>query len=258
MAESDLHYFRLALQEMNARLQPKMKPDRQKVIQQQPTPTCASLVAIPATDPGLPAVSAVQLDRRIEHKSTVESSVSVVLPRITGLPATYSEDYTGAVCLLHQLTELFPTYHEVLVDADDLDRLAAHKWRLVRTGSSKSLRVMNSNGRYLHAVVADSPRGKVVDHIYHSPLDNRKSRLRICTVRENNCNRQPRAGKGSKFKGVQKNKRTGKWFVLAGPRDGRVFIGGFDSEIDAALAYNALAKSLYGAMAYQNRIEPSC
>lgn len=113
---------------------------------------------------------------------------------------------------------------------------------------------MNSRGEYLHAIVTGAPQGMVVDHIFHRTLDNRRSQLRVCTVRDNNCNRQPRAGKASKFKGVQKSKRTGKWFVLAGPRSSRVFIGGFETEVDAAHAYNDLARRLYGSMAYQNAV----
>jgi hypothetical protein len=116
---------------------------------------------------------------------------------------------------------------------------------------------MNSRGKYLHAVVCQPPKGMVVDHIFHRTLDNRKCQLRVCTTRENNVNRRPRAGKPSRFKGVYLSKRTGKWFVHAGPRTGRVYIGGFDTEIEAALAYNDLARRLYGSMAYQNRVEPT-
>ncbi|MBP3955440.1 hypothetical protein J8F10_09115 [Gemmata sp. G18] len=169
-------------------------------------------------------------------------------------PPPAQDDYTGAVCLLHSLTDLYPVYLEVLVDAEDLQRLSARKWHLTRCRRECGLRVASYLGGYLHCVVMNAPKGKVVDHIYHRTLDNRKSQLRVCTTRENNVNRRPRAGKVSQFKGVYQSKRTGKWFVHAGPRGGRVFISGFDSETDAARAYNELARHLYGSMAYQNRI----
>lgn len=165
-----------------------------------------------------------------------------------------NEDYTGAACLLHTLTHMFPVYLEVLVDAEDLERLSSHRWGIVQTAKKRDLRVTNTRKQYLHTVVMNAPKGMVVDHIFHRTLDARKSQLRVVTARENNINTRPRSGRSSKYKGVQRDKKTGKWFVQAGPRGQRVFIGGFDSEADAAAAYNNLARSLYGSMAYQNPV----
>lgn len=219
MAETGLHYFRIALQEMNERMERKRNPERK----------------LPAKPPK---------PLRVALRATFAPQ-----------PAPRSDDYTDSVCLLHTLTDLFPTYQEVLVDADDFERLTAWKWHLVRCSRESGLRVFNAKGRYLHTVVMDAPKGMVVDHVYHRTLDNRKSQLRVCTTRENNVNRRPRGGKVSKFKGVYRSKRTGKWFVHAGPRGGRVYLGGFESEVEAAHAYNDLARQLYGSMAYQNPVE---
>src|SRR4051812_15921531 len=60
--------------------------------------------------------------------------VRVFLPAIPEQPVLPNQDYTGAVCLLHSLTELYPIYREVLVDADDMERLSAFQWRLARCG----------------------------------------------------------------------------------------------------------------------------
>lgn len=164
------------------------------------------------------------------------------------------EDYTGSVCLLHSLTEKFPSFLEVLVDAEDLVRLSSHRWKIVRSGKNRQLRVTNTRNEYLHTVVTNAPKGTVVDHIFHRTLDNRKGQLRVGSARENNINTRPKSTAASKYKGVQQNKRTGKWYVQAGPRDGRVFLGGFDSEIEAARAYNELVRRLYGSIAYQNPV----
>src|SRR5258708_6661235 len=59
------------------------------------------------------------------------------------------EDYTGSICLLHSLTELFPTYFEVLVDAEDLERLSEHRWKLVRPGRGRDIRVSDTKGKFL-------------------------------------------------------------------------------------------------------------
>lgn len=242
MAETGLYYFRLALQEENARRERKLNPGLKRTPQPKPAP-----------------------ERKLnpERKPTPERKpLATQPPHRVAIPATCarqppapSDDYTGSVCLLHTLTDLFPIYEEVLVDADDFDRLTAWKWHLVRCRRESGLRVFNAKGRYLHTVVMDAPKGMVVDHIYHRTLDNRKSQLRVCTTRDNNVNRRPRGGKASRFKGVYRSERTGKWFVHAGPRGGRVYIGGFDSEAEAAQAYNDLARQLYGSMAYQNSVE---
>jgi hypothetical protein len=197
-----------------------------------------------------------KIPRSLPPISPLNSSIvlPVIPPIIPYQPPPPVDDYIGSVCLLHSLTKLFPAYLEVLVDADDMERLLAHKWHLVRSGKDRSLRVMNGRGRFLHTVVMNAPKGNVVDHIFHRPRDNRKSQLRVCTTRENNINIRPRSDAFSKYKGVGQSKKTGKWFVHAGPRSGRVFIGGFDSEIAAARAYNELARSLYSSMAYQNPV----
>jgi hypothetical protein len=65
----------------------------------------------------------------------------------------------------------------------------------------------------LHRFILDAPRGKVVDHIFHNPLDNRKSKLRICTNAENCQNKNGVSSHNtSGYRNVCKLK-NGKFFV---------------------------------------------
>src|SRR4051794_27800287 len=50
---------------------------------------------------------------------------------------TPDEDYTGSVCLLHKLTPKTPCYEEVLVDAEDFERVKHLSWRIDRWGRNK-------------------------------------------------------------------------------------------------------------------------
>lgn len=93
--------------------------------------------------------------------------------------------------------------------------------------------------------------GQVVDHINRNPLDNRRENLRLCTQSMNQMNRAGNSTKRtSVFKGVT---RQGKrWKAQIGFCGNTHYIGMFDSEADAAYAYDSRAKILFGQYAVLN------
>ena len=72
-------------------------------------------------------------------------------------------------------------------------------------------------------------------------------------VRDNNLNSRGSPYKSSRFKGVQKCKRSGKWKVITGTKE-KTYLGRFDIEEDAARAYNEYAKTYFGPTAYLNPV----
>jgi len=54
----------------------------------------------------------------------------------------------------------------------------------------------------MHRVIMSPPIDKVIDHINHNGLDNRKINLRICSNRENLLNRRKRITKTNKKVGI--------------------------------------------------------
>lgn len=82
--------------------------------------------------------------------------------------------------------------YTVLLDDRDFEELGSYKWRIyrVRGGAPYVRAYINENDRVqaLHTMIMKPPRGKVVDHINHNPLDNRRSNLRIVTPHQNNLN----------------------------------------------------------------------
>ena len=104
----------------------------------------------------------------------------------------------------------------------------------------------------MHRLILNAPKGLVVDHINGNGLDNRKANLRLCTPAQNACNVRPRPGETSKYKGVAFIKRERRWQVRISFRNKRKWIGYFDTEIDAARAYDQAARRLHKEFASLN------
>lgn len=106
--------------------------------------------------------------------------------------------------------------------------------------------------QYLHRYIMKNPQGKTIDHINGNRLDNRKENLRICNQRENSRNSSARMGT-SIYKGGYENKQS--WLAQI-TVDGKCYhIGSFDTQEEAALAYNEKAKEFHGDFAHLNVIK---
>ena len=71
------------------------------------------------------------------------------------------------------------------------------------------------NGKYettpLHRLITNCERNKIVDHIDHNPLNNRRNNLRVCTIAENGMNRKPNYNSVSGCTGVGFDNSRKKW-----------------------------------------------
>lgn len=84
---------------------------------------------------------------------------------------------------------------EVLLDIEDVDKVrAVGAWHAIYDETLQTLnyyichRDHNKTNRRclkLHRFIMDCPRDKVIDHINHNTVDNRKCNLRVCTRFEN-------------------------------------------------------------------------
>lgn len=88
----------------------------------------------------------------------------------------------------------------------------------------------------LHRWILGAQKGQVVDHKNRDSLDNRRENIRIATVSENAQNRCA-IGKTAKYKGVF-HMRSGKWIAMACLNGNRQRLGNYDTEDQAAYAYN--------------------
>jgi len=148
-----------------------------------------------------------------------------------------------------------------IVDVEDYQALARHKWFSVKYGrcfyaGRKGIsKITGRKTRFIlmHRQILEVPEGKVVDHINHNGLDNRKANLRIVTVLQNSWNARKQTGNfSSKYKGVSLIKRTWKWKANIIYKGKKIFLGCFDDEHSAAKAYDARAAKLFGEYAVLN------
>jgi hypothetical protein len=97
----------------------------------------------------------------------------------------------------------------------------------------------------LHRYIMKCPKDLIVDHINRNPYDNRKENLRITTPSGNSRNKsKAKSLKGknvySKYFGVTYDKHNKKW--KASVRE--VYLGKYENEIDAAIAYDTYVKNI--------------
>ena len=79
--------------------------------------------------------------------------------------------------------------------------------------------------------------------------------MRIATASENQANTsKPHGNFSSKYKGVSWDKNKKKWRAHFKFHGKGVHIGYFDSEIDAALAFNKVHKTYFGEFSRSNII----
>jgi len=144
-----------------------------------------------------------------------------------------------------------------IVDNEDFDYLNQFKWKAQKaTHSWYANRVEYINGKqrilYMHRVIICANKGQIVDHIDMEGLNNQKHNLRICSVSQNAMNRKPLLLKSSKYLGVCRYKN--KWRAGLKHEGKQHHLGDYDSEIDAAIAYNSGAKRIHGDFARLNQI----
>lgn len=143
-----------------------------------------------------------------------------------------------------------------IVDDADAELVSQHTWwehrpphaRQIYARTEISNHSVSMHRMVLGLVGSATPR---VDHKNRDGLDNRRFNLRKATNSQNVSNTPKRRGVyASEYKGV--TRRQGRWQALVTKDYQRYYLGLFDSEGEAARAYDAAAQELHGAFASLN------
>jgi len=141
------------------------------------------------------------------------------------------------------------------IDAERFDEINFYQWSL----DTKGYPCRRDRGKiiYMHRVLVDAVQGMDVDHINGNPLDNTSSNLRMCTRQQNlqNARGKARGNNGkpntSKYKGVHQATAT-RWRARIRINGKQTHLGSFETEKEAAEAYDKAARSAFGEYARTN------
>lgn len=99
-------------------------------------------------------------------------------------------------------------------------------------------------------MLVNPPEKMRVDHIDGNPLNNQRSNLRLATPAQNKHNSRKRKATSSIYKGVSKLKNSWKAQITVHGKTTR--LGKFETEKEAALAFDEAARKLQGPFAKLN------
>jgi hypothetical protein len=152
---------------------------------------------------------------------------------------------------------------DCLFDDEDVMLLFNFRWHLAKRNARTyyaAARINTTKCIYMHQLILKVDPGMVVDHINGNGLDNRRRNLRQATIALNLRNQPPQGGR--KFKGTYYARRGNTplrkpWAARLNKASGNLHLGYFETEIEAAKAYNQAALEHFGEYAWLNPINES-
>ena len=176
-------------------------------------------------------------------------------------PLPYHGPYQchGGVCSIPVWDRELRTYRWAVVDVADYVLAMRRRWIFDKNGYPWAHAWDTTTKRgvalYLHRLIARANVGEQVDHVAHDLTDCRRAALRIATPSQNSANTRRLSligRKSSSYRGVTRHRQTGRWQAAAKHADKCHYLGLFDDEHDAAVAYDRKARELWGDFARLN------
>ena len=148
--------------------------------------------------------------------------------------------------------------YEAIISVEDSD-LAELNWSVVLHSNTQYAQRHRRNetpkSQFLHRVIMsrilDKPIKDVsgIDHIDGNGLNNRRDNLRTATQSQNLMNRIGNSNATSKYKGVSRYRDGKRWQAFIGLNGKSIYLGIFNTELEAYKAYCDKACELFGKFA---------
>lgn len=142
------------------------------------------------------------------------------------------------------------TIAKTTIDTEDIEKTKLYKWSLKDNGYISGINKAKKRV-YLHRLVIECPKGKVVNHRDFDGLNNRKSNLEICEQWQNAGYRRKTRGQ-HKYKGVVLSQSGRNWSCQIKINHKYIRISRLTSMVEAAYVYDQLALQLYNDFAVTN------
>lgn len=137
------------------------------------------------------------------------------------------------------------------IDDSDYPLVSSYCWQYSKLKSTEYARATMKSIR-MHRLIMGAKPGEEIDHRNGDGLDNRRCNLRFCMRSQNVCNTSKRKDSPNQYKGVHQVRSSRKWIARIQVNGKRLHSMSCQNELQAAFAYDDLARKYFGQFARLN------
>lgn len=145
---------------------------------------------------------------------------------------------------------------EVLFDLGDYELIKDYYWKKDKYGYVVSQQQNNSIIEVvrMHRLIMGLSKddNRIIDHIKHNQLDNRKAFLRVVDYSQNGQNQKLSSANTSGYTGVSWIKKSNKWKSYIKINSKQINLGLYDDIEDAVIARKNAEEKYFGEYSYKN------
>lgn len=160
----------------------------------------------------------------------------------------------GSICYIDCFNTKGILRGSIIIDTEDLNLVKDYQWHIENSRANLQYGQASTNGKLpsktirIHRLII--PDSVQIDHINHNGLDNRKSNLRTCNNRENNCNKNFSRNPKSGYTGIRYNEKANSYYVRMMVNKREISLGHYKSLEEAIEARKQGEEKYFGEFKY--------